>query len=84
MTTGKIASHFYWSCPAMPNWRVGMFEYGGEEGEGGSQEGENKAQGQPKPRLQFPVCPESGDFPSFRARVLLITCYSVKGNNQHD
>lgn len=54
----------------MPKWGVGMFEYGGEEGEVGSQEGENKAQGQPKPRLQFPVCPESGGFPKFQSQSL--------------
>lgn len=61
-----------------------MFELGGAEGEGGGQEGENKAQGQSKPRLLFPVCPENGDFPSFRARVLLTTCYPIMDNNQHN
>lgn len=50
-----------------------MFECGAVEGEEGAQEGENKAQGQSKPRLWFPVCPENEVFPSLRARVLLVT-----------
>ena len=49
-----------------------MFEGGGVEGEEGGQEGENKVQGQSKPRLWFPVCSENRVFPSFRARVLLV------------
>ena len=57
-----------------------MFKFGGVEGKEGGQEGENKVQGQSKPRLWFPVCPGIGVFPSFRARVLLVPLLRITIN----
>lgn len=75
----KITSHFYCRSPPVIGAQaedgcVWMLR-SGRWGRG--QEGEKKAQGQSKPSLWFPVCPEKGDFPSCRARALLITCYSL-------
>ena len=63
-----------------PKWRLGVFKFGGVEGKEGGQEGENKVQGQSKPRLWFPVCPGNGVFPSFRARVLLVPLLRITIN----